>query len=91
MSRITNRSTVLIAALMFGAAGSAFAYDTTSAGQASGPVLGTMAQTSGAQHCDSPDLVQHSTSAQDTIAERPAMSSHRWRTTPSDPFKDHGT
>ena len=89
MSRITNKSTVLIAALMLGTAGSAFAYDAPPAAQASGSVVAAPAS-NGAQHRDRPDLAEHS-SAQDGMAERPAVSSRRWRVTPSDPFKDHGT
>ena len=89
MSRITNKSTVIIAALMLGSAGSAFAYDTAPAAQASRSVAAAPAG-NGAQDRDRPDLAEHS-SAQDGMAERPAVSSRRWRVTPSDPFKDHGT
>jgi len=89
MSRITNKSTVVIAALMLGTAGAAFAYDTAPAAQASGSAA-TTRESNGAQQRDRPNLAEHS-SAQDGTAERPAVSSRRWRVTPSDPFKDHGT
>jgi len=89
MSGITTNLLVVIAALMLGTAGSAFAYDTAPAPQASGSVVAAPAS-NGVQHRDSPEMAEHS-SAQDGIAERPAMSSRRWRVTPSDPFKDHGT
>ena len=87
MSHIASKSTAVIAALMVGASGVAFAYDSAPAAQASG----SMAAGNVAQHCDSQQTGEHGTSAQDGVAQRPAMASHRWRVTPTDPFKDHGT
>jgi len=89
MSRIMNKSTVVIAALLLGSASSAFAYDPAPAAQASGSAVAAPASNAAQQRGRS-DLAEHS-SAQDGTAERPAVSSRRWRVTPSDPFKDHGT